>query len=405
MELFLPTHDGHGQVMLRQLRYAGVLETVRIRKMGFSNRETFVDFMKRYKSLGFAATAAVDPSAENCGKILTIAKCEDWKVGKTKVFLKHYHTEKLNALRRKNREAQLFVDKVCRGHIARIRYKKVKAAKVAQDKAVGDMLDLIGSAVKYTKSVELDQYDKAAATKRAFVKSMKKKREKEEAARIKKEKEEAKAREKEAKAREKEAKAAAKAEKKASIRSNASSSSVPVDGGSSLTIKRKGKEVDGTHVFVRDEQLTVRVGKLPSHWEKKVDAKTGRFYFKNHQTRQTTWIDPRTAETRKKNALTTSGDELPYGWDEAEVNSETYFIDHINQRTHWLHPRLLLEEMREEFQEREEQIKADLDALREIIKDLREKRKRLEDKKTEASEEELTSLNERVAAMDEVIDG
>jgi len=239
----------------------------------------------------------------------------------------------------------------------------------------------------YDKSVALVAADVKAATKRAFVKSMKKKAKEEEAARVKKEKEAEKARLKEE-----------KAAKKASIKSNKSAAGAQ-------TLKRRGKvAADGTQVFVRDEQLTMRVGPLPDHWEKKVDAKTGRFYFKNHQTRQTTWIDPRTAETRKKNALETDSDELPYGWDEAEVNGETYYIDHLTQKTHWLHPRLLLEEMREEFQEREEQLKGELEAMATVIKDLRDKRGRLEDKKAEAGDEEIDSLNERIAALDEVID-
>jgi len=32
----------------QQLRYTGVLETVRIRKEGFSHRLTFADFLRRY---------------------------------------------------------------------------------------------------------------------------------------------------------------------------------------------------------------------------------------------------------------------------------------------------------------------------------------------------------------------
>ena len=34
--------------MAQQLRYTGVLETVRIRKQGFSHRLTFADFLRRY---------------------------------------------------------------------------------------------------------------------------------------------------------------------------------------------------------------------------------------------------------------------------------------------------------------------------------------------------------------------
>ena len=112
--------------------------------------------------------------------------------------------------------------------------------------------------------------------------------------------------------------------------------------------KTKTKTVEGQgHVWQRNENLTLRVGPLPKNWEKKVDPKTGRTYFKNYDTRQTTWVDPRSAAVRKQVAQASDTDEdLPYGWDEAEINGETYYIDHNTETTSWLHPRLLLEEKR-----------------------------------------------------------
>ena len=98
---------------------------------------------------------------------------------------------------------------------------------------------------------------------------------------------------------------------------------------------------------------------------------TGRFYFKNHDTKKTTWVDPRTAAVRKlvrnapgacccqrkaplrrratltlccppsvafcQHAGETEGDELPYGWDEAETpDGEAYYIDHNTEvRVQW----------------------------------------------------------------------
>ena len=37
----------NGQMVIQQLRYTGVLETVKIRKQGYSTRLTFIDFMQR----------------------------------------------------------------------------------------------------------------------------------------------------------------------------------------------------------------------------------------------------------------------------------------------------------------------------------------------------------------------
>ena len=39
------------ELMERQLRYAGVLETVKIRKLGFAVRDQFEAFTRRYRSL------------------------------------------------------------------------------------------------------------------------------------------------------------------------------------------------------------------------------------------------------------------------------------------------------------------------------------------------------------------
>lgn len=175
--------------------------------------------------------------------------------------------------------------------------------------------------------------------------------------------------------------------------------------GSSATLKTKGKVVDGGHVFQRHEQLTMRVGPLPSNWEKKIDPQTGRAYFKNHETHTTSWIDPRTAQTRATDVTKVVGDELPYGWDEAESSGETYYINHLTQETHWLHPRLLLEEKREDFLRREQAVNDRANANRAAIRDYNEKRKRLAMQLAGAgSDEEAAELAKRVQAMDDLID-
>ena len=76
----------HGQEVMTQMRSAGVLETVRIRKMGYSVRLPFADFVARYRAI---APTRGGPD-EQCRAILaklTLSK-ELGQVGKTKVFLK-----------------------------------------------------------------------------------------------------------------------------------------------------------------------------------------------------------------------------------------------------------------------------------------------------------------------------
>eukprot|EP00048_Salpingoeca_helianthica_P013711 m.206537 g.206537 ORF g.206537 m.206537 type:complete len:372 (-) comp15536_c25_seq5:20-1135(-) len=168
--------------------------------------------------------------------------------------------------------------------------------------------------------------------------------------------------------------------------------------------KTKSKETTGGHVWIRNENLTLRVGPLPHGWEKKTDPTSGRPYYKNHETRQTTWVDPRSAAVRKQDAKDTVGDELPYGWDEAEINGESYFIDHNTKTTHWLHPRLLLETKREEYARRQEAMQSRAEDHRELLRAYRDKKRHLEElRATVADADELEDVDARISAIDIVI--
>lgn len=85
--------------VLEQLRNTGVLETTKIRRQGFSDRIPFRDFVKRYKFLMHEETTNVPYTAETCAKLLRIADIDEdetWAMGKTKVFLKYWHAERLS---------------------------------------------------------------------------------------------------------------------------------------------------------------------------------------------------------------------------------------------------------------------------------------------------------------------
>ncbi len=49
-------NDFQSTVVLNQLRYSGMMETVRIRRAGFPVRRTFDDFMFRYAPRMFQST-------------------------------------------------------------------------------------------------------------------------------------------------------------------------------------------------------------------------------------------------------------------------------------------------------------------------------------------------------------
>ena len=56
--------------LIRQLRYSGLLETVRARAAGYTHRLTFADFLRRYCFLGFSFDERVVATKENCQLLL-----------------------------------------------------------------------------------------------------------------------------------------------------------------------------------------------------------------------------------------------------------------------------------------------------------------------------------------------
>uniref|UniRef100_A0A672ZFW3 Myosin VIIBb n=1 Tax=Sphaeramia orbicularis TaxID=375764 RepID=A0A672ZFW3_9TELE len=91
------------ELCMRQLRYSGMMDTIRIRKLGYPIRHTFEDFLKRYRVL--LKTTICNPKTETaaacCEAICeTVIKGEDeWKIGRSKIFLKDAHDAALERLR------------------------------------------------------------------------------------------------------------------------------------------------------------------------------------------------------------------------------------------------------------------------------------------------------------------
>ncbi|KAL4217849.1 hypothetical protein ACF0H5_022588 [Mactra antiquata] len=81
----------------QQLKSTGILETVKIRRLGYAVRLPFNVFITRYQFLSFPLTRPLEPNARNCSIIIKTAKLSDVQIGNTKVFLKYWHTDFLNA--------------------------------------------------------------------------------------------------------------------------------------------------------------------------------------------------------------------------------------------------------------------------------------------------------------------
>ncbi|KAK7939555.1 hypothetical protein WMY93_002881 [Mugilogobius chulae] len=112
--------------VLVQLRYTGLLETVSIRRQGYSHRIPFEEFGNRYYYLAFRAHQPPEPSKENAIAILQRAKLENWVMGKTKVFLRYYHVEQLNLLLRGVIARVVVLQAYTKGWLGARRYRRVK---------------------------------------------------------------------------------------------------------------------------------------------------------------------------------------------------------------------------------------------------------------------------------------
>uniref|UniRef100_G3PAH7 Membrane-associated guanylate kinase, WW and PDZ domain-containing protein 3 n=1 Tax=Gasterosteus aculeatus aculeatus TaxID=481459 RepID=G3PAH7_GASAC len=76
---------------------------------------------------------------------------------------------------------------------------------------------------------------------------------------------------------------------------------------------------------------------LPKKWEMAY-TETGMVYFIDHNSKTTTWLDPRLAKKAKAPEKCVEG-ELPYGWEKIEdPQFGTYYVDHINQKTQFENP-------------------------------------------------------------------
>ncbi|PVD34762.1 hypothetical protein C0Q70_06039 [Pomacea canaliculata] len=78
------------ELCCKQLRYSGMMETIRIRRAGYPIRHHFDKFVDRYRLLvtGVGPSHRVDCSAAAAAICLQVFKNADYQIGKTKVFLK-----------------------------------------------------------------------------------------------------------------------------------------------------------------------------------------------------------------------------------------------------------------------------------------------------------------------------
>ncbi|CAH6719582.1 E3 ubiquitin-protein ligase Rsp5p [[Candida] jaroonii] len=116
---------------------------------------------------------------------------------------------------------------------------------------------------------------------------------------------------------------------------NSTGANTPVSPAAAVSMASSGATTSG-------------LGELPSGWEQRF-TNEGRPYFVDHNTRTTTWVDPRRQQyirtfgpntTIQQQPVSQLG-PLPSGWEMRLTNTaRVYFVDHNTKTTTWDDPRL-----------------------------------------------------------------
>uniref|UniRef100_A0A671TT54 Myosin VIIA n=1 Tax=Sparus aurata TaxID=8175 RepID=A0A671TT54_SPAAU len=119
------------ELCIRQLRYSGMMETIRIRRAGYPIRYTFAEFVERYRVLIRSYFSFQEDLRGTCQKIILarLGKHDDWQIGKTKIFLKDHHDMQLEIERDTAiTDKVILIQKAVRGLKERTNFLRLKSA-------------------------------------------------------------------------------------------------------------------------------------------------------------------------------------------------------------------------------------------------------------------------------------
>ncbi|XP_038129200.1 unconventional myosin-X isoform X1 [Cyprinodon tularosa] len=182
------------EIVLNQLRYSGMLETVKIRRAGFPVRRTFKDFFSRYKIIFKDRVATAGDDKKRSTDLLTKydKTKKEWQLGKTKVFMKESLEQRLEKDRDEiRRQAAMII----RAHLltfsAKKHFKQVRTSIVVLQKHLRRHIQR-RQFVKQRKAALVLQKHRRGQVARAHVRKLKEEKKKREEAQRKKEEEETK---------------------------------------------------------------------------------------------------------------------------------------------------------------------------------------------------------------------
>ncbi|RVE57374.1 hypothetical protein OJAV_G00215710 [Oryzias javanicus] len=180
------------EIVLNQLRYSGMLETVKIRRAGFPVRRTFKDFFSRYKIiLKDKVPTAGDDKKRTTDLLFKYDKTKkEWQLGKTKVFMKESLEQRLEKDRDEvRRQAAMII----RAHLltfsAKKHFKRVRAGVITLQKHLRRHIQR-RRFVKQRKAALVLQKHRRGQVARSRVKKLREEKKKREEEQKKKEEEE-----------------------------------------------------------------------------------------------------------------------------------------------------------------------------------------------------------------------
>ncbi|XP_047144837.1 unconventional myosin-IXb isoform X1 [Hydra vulgaris] len=111
-------------LVMEQVKYMDLIDTIRIRQNGYPYRVTFQQFLERYEYISCKIPLEITPS--NCIAILQSCNLKDWKIGKTKVFLKLFHVSFLSKKLDEILHKVVLIQKVFRGYLTRMSINTIR---------------------------------------------------------------------------------------------------------------------------------------------------------------------------------------------------------------------------------------------------------------------------------------
>lgn len=127
------------ELILQQLRFSGMLDTIRIRKAGFPIRYAAEDFYARYKILAPKIPMDKKDARVSCKQILNEAKLDtdSWRVGITKIFLREDLHNKMEDLRKgKLNHYASYIQRFYLSSKLRKKFQKQRSAALVLESAI-----------------------------------------------------------------------------------------------------------------------------------------------------------------------------------------------------------------------------------------------------------------------------